>query len=143
MKNIELLGIDYTEEMIDVLADFEQHMNDMFTNKIINRDGTLESIMEEIEDEKVRYFNRLDEDDKFVLAHFIKAGMISQNTHPIVGIALMIPIVAATCFIASFGAKIFISAMVAGVLTYEFKALFEKNAYNKIMKIIQNKVTVK
>lgn len=133
MKNIELLGLSYTEEMIDVLVRFQKHMENKFADKI-----TSISEMQDIMDEQRRYYNNLNEDEQFIIAHFSRATSI-DGMHPVFGMLVMIPIIFGTCFIASFGIKVLLSAMIAGVLTIEIKILCDKLAYKKIINIIEHK----
>ena len=76
MKNIKFMGLEYNERMINVLSDYDKFMSDSLLNKV--DDGGYINIFE-IATTRNEYLERLSEDDKAVLKHFMDSATIIFN----------------------------------------------------------------
>ena len=135
MRTINLLGLEYTEEMIDMLVKFDKHMNNKFAEKMVKGDLLT---MDDIETEREAYIEKLDEHEGLVVKHFVSASFLNKQ-NPIMGMLPSIPAIMFTCLIDIFAIRLIVSALIAGVLTIELKMFADKRAYKKIMNIIKYK----
>ena len=136
MKNIKFMGLEYNERMINVLSDYDKFMSDSLLNKV--DDSGYINIFE-IATTRNEYLERLSEDDKAVLKHFMDSTTILFNRKPVLGIALDIIGIVLACLIGPFIIKIIISVILAGSLTIDLGILSDKIACKKIMKLIVQK----
>ena len=136
MKNIKFMGLEYNERMINVLSDYDKFMSDSLLSKV--DDGGYINIFE-IATTRNEYLERLSEDDKAVLKHFMDSTTILFNRKPVLGIVLDIIGIVLACLIGPFIIKIIISVILAGSLTIDLGILSDKIACKKIMKLIVQK----
>lgn len=136
MKNIKFMGLEYNERMINVLSDYDKFMSDSLLSKV--DDGGYINIFE-IATTRNEYLERLSEDDKAVLKHFMDNTTIIFNKKPALGIALDIIGIVLACLIGPFIIKIILSVILAGTLTVNLGILSDKIACKKIMKLIVQK----
>ena len=136
MKNIKFMGLEYNERMINVLSDYDKFMSDSLLNKT-DGDGYINIF--EIATTRNEYLERLSEDDKAVLKHFMDNTTIIFNKKPALGIALDIIGIVLACLIGPFIIKIILSVILAGTLTVNLGILSDKIACKKIMKLIVQK----
>ena len=136
MKNIKFMGLEYNERMINVLSDYDKFMSDSLLNKA--DDGGYINIFE-IATTRNEYLERLSEDDKAVIKHFMDSTTMLFNRKPVLGIALDIIGIVLACLIGPFIIKIIISVILAGSLTIDLGTLSDKIACKKIMKLIAQK----
>ena len=136
MKNIKFMGLEYNERMINVLSDYDKFMSDSLLNKA-DGDGYINIF--EIATTRNEYLERLSEDDKAVLKHFMDSATIIFNKKPALGIALDIIGIMLACLIGPFIIKIILSVILAGTLTVNLGILSDKIACKKIMKLIVQK----
>ncbi len=87
MRTINLLGLEYTEEMIDMLVKFDKHMNNKFAEKMVKGDLLT---MDDIETEREAYIEKLDEHEGLVVKHFVSASFLNKQ-NPIMGMLPSIP----------------------------------------------------
>lgn len=135
MKAINLMGMKYTEDMINVLRRYDKHMKDS-SIKIIEKDGGI-SILD-IYMARKEYLESLNNEEADIIDNFIEIGSFLSRRHPVINIILAISIIALTCLMDVFIVKMLFSVLVAGILTIELKTLAGKRAYKKIMKLIHN-----
>ena len=136
MKNIKFMGLEYNERMINVLSDYDKFMSDSLLNKV--DDSGYINIFE-IATTRNEYLERLSEDDKAVIKHFMDSTTMLFNRKPVLGIALDIIGIVSACLIGPFIIKIIISVILAGSLTIDLGILSDKIACKKIMKLIVQK----
>ena len=136
MKNIKFMGLEYNERMINVLSDYDKFMSDSLLSKV--DDGGYINIFE-IATTRNEYLERLSEDDKAVIKHFMDSTTMLFNRKPVLGIALDIIGIVLACLIGPFIIKIIISVILAGSLTIDLGILSDKIACKKIMKLIVQK----
>ena len=136
MKNIKFMGLEYNERMINVLSDYDKFMSDSLLNKA-DGDGYINIF--EIAKTRNEYLERLSEDDKAVIKHFMDSTTMLFNRKPVLGIALDIIGIVLACLIGPFIIKIIISVILAGSLTIDLGILSDKIACKKIMKLIVQK----
>ena len=136
MKNIKFMGLEYNERMIDVLSDYDKFMSDSLLNKT-DGDGYINIF--EIATTRNEYLERLSEDDKAVIKHFMDSTTMLFNRKPVLGIALDIIGIVLACLIGPFIIKIILSVILAGSLTIDLGILSDKIACKKIMKLIVQK----
>ena len=136
MKNIKFMGLEYNERMINVLSDYDKFMSDTLLKKA-DDDGCINIF--EIATTRNEYLERLSEDDKAVLKHFMDNATIIFNKKPALGIALDIIGIMLACLIGPFIIKIILSVILAGTLTVNLGILSDKIACKKIMKLIVQK----
>ena len=136
MKNIKFMGLEYNERMINVLSDYDKFMSDSLLNKA-DGDGYINIF--EIATTRNEYLERLSEDDKAVIKHFMDSTTMLFNRKPVLGIALDIIGIVLACLIGPFIIKIIISVILAGLLTIDLGILSDKIACKKIMKLIIQK----
>ncbi len=135
MKAINLMGMKYTEDMINVLRRYDKHMKDS-SMKTIEEDGGI-SILD-IYVAREEYLALLNDEEANIIDGFIEIGTFLSKRHPIVNIIFGIGMVALTCLIDIFAVKMLFSVLVAGILTIEIRTLAGKRAYKKIMNLIHN-----
>ena len=111
-------------------------MSDSLLNKVDN--GGYINIFE-IATTRNEYLERLSEDDKAVIKHFMDSTTMLFNRKPVLGIALDIIGIVLACLIGPFIIKIIISVILAGSLTIDLGTLSDKIACKKIMKLIIQK----
>ena len=136
MKNIKFMGLEYNERMINVLSDYDKFMSESLLNKA-DGDGYINIF--EIATTRNEYLERLSEDDKAVIKHFMDSTNMLFNRKPVLGIALDIIGIVLACLIGPFIIKIIISVILAGSLTIDLGILSDKIACKKIMKLIIQK----
>ena len=136
MRKIKLMGKEYSEEMINVLSDYDRFMSDALLDKA--RDDGYINVFELV-DTRNRYMNELSEEDKAVIKHFIDSTTMLFNRKPVLGIVLDIIGIVLACLIGPFIIKIIISVILAGLLTIDLGILSDKIACKKIMKLIIQK----
>ena len=136
MKNIKFMGLEYNERMINVLSDYDKFMSDSLLNKT-DDDGYINIF--EIAKTRNEYLERLSEDDKAVIKHFMDSTTMLFNRKPVLGIALDIIGIVLACLIGPFIIKIILSVILAGTLTVNISMLSDKIACKKIMKLIIQK----
>ena len=136
MKNIKFMGLEYNERMINVLSDYDKFMSDSLLNKA-DGDGYINIF--EIATTRNEYLERLSEDDKAVIKHFMDSTTMLFNRKPVLGIVLDIIGIVLACLIGPFIIKIIISVILAGLLTIDLGILSDKIACKKIMKLIIQK----
>ena len=136
MKNIKFMGLEYNERMINVLSDYDKFMSDSLLNKT-DGDGYINIF--EIATTRNEYLERLSEDDKAVIKHFMDSTTMLFNRKPVLGIALDIIGIVLACLIGPFIIKIILSVILAGSLTIDLGILSDKIACKKIMKLIVQK----
>ena len=136
MKNIKFMGLEYNERMIDVLSEYDKFMSDSLLNKT-DGDGYINIF--EIATTRNEYLERLSEDDKAVIKHFMDSTTMLFNRKPVLGIALDIIGIVLACLIGPFIIKIILSVILAGSLTIDLGILSDKIACKKIMKLIVQK----
>lgn len=135
MKAINLMGIKYTEDMINVLRRYDKHMKDS-SIKTIEKDGGI-SILD-IYVARKEYLESLNNEEADIIDSFIEIGSFLSKRHPVINIILAISIIALTCLMDVFIIKMLFSVLVAGILTIELRTLAGKRAYKKIMNLIHN-----
>ena len=136
MKNIKFMGLEYNERMINVLSDYDKFMSDSLLSKA-NNDGYINIF--EIATTRNEYLERLSEDDKAVIKHFMESTTMLFNRKPVLDIALNIIGIMLACLIGPFIIKIILSVILAGTLTVNLGTLSDKIACKKIMKLIAQK----
>ena len=136
MRNIKLMGLEYNEEMINVLSDYDRFMSDALLNKA--SDNGYINIFE-IATTRNEYLERLSEEDKAVIKHFIDSTTMLFNRKPVFDIALDIIGIMLACLIGPFIIKLILSVILAGTLTVNLSTLSDKIACKKIMKLIAQK----
>ena len=136
MKNIKFMGLEYNERMINVLSDYDKFMSDSLLNKA-DGDGYINIF--EIATTRNEYLERLSEDDKAVIKHFMDSTTMLFNRKPVLDIALNIIGIMLACLIGPFIIKIILSVILAGTLTVNLGTLSDKIACKKIMKLIAQK----
>lgn len=135
MKAINLMGIKYTEDMINVLRRYDKHMKDS-SIKTIEEDGGI-SILD-IYVARKEYLESLNNEEADIIDSFIEIGSFLSRRHPVIDIILAIGMIALTCLMDVFAIKMLFSVLVAGILTIELRTLAGKRAYKKIMNLIHN-----
>lgn len=135
MKAINLMGMKYTEDMINVLRRYDKHMKDS-SIKTIEEDGNI-SILD-IYMARKEYLESLNNEEADIIDNFIEIGSFLSRCHPVINIIFAISIIALTCLMDVFAIKMLFSVLVAGMLTIELRTLAGKRAYKKIMKLIHN-----
>lgn len=136
MKNIKFMGLEYNERMINVLSDYDKFMSDSLLSKADN-DGYINIF--EIAKTRNEYLEKLSEDDKAVIKHFMESTTMLFNRKPVLDIALNIIGIMLACLIGPFIIKIILSVILAGTLTVNLGTLSDKIACKKIMKLIAQK----
>lgn len=136
MRKIKLMGKEYSEEMINVLSDYDRFMSDALLSKVSD-DGYINPF--EIVDARNRYMDELSDEDKAVIKHFIESTTLLVRKTPALNIALDITGILIACFIGPFIIKLILSVILAGTLTVNISMLSNKIACKKIMKLIAQK----
>lgn len=136
MKNIKFMGLEYNERMINVLSDYDKFMSDSLLSKV--DDGGYINIFE-IATTRNEYLERLSEDDKAVIKHFMESTTMLFNRKPVFDIVLNIIGIMLACLIGPFIIKLILSVILAGTLTVNLSTLSDKIACKKIMKLIVQK----
>lgn len=135
MKAINLMGMKYTEDMINVLRRYDKHMKDS-SIKIIEEDGGI-SILD-IYLARKEYLESLNNEEADIIDNFIEIGSFLSKRHPVINIIFAISMIALTCLMTVFIVKMLFSVLIAGILTIELRTLAGKRAYKKIMNLIHN-----
>ena len=135
MKAINLMGMKYTEDMINVLRRYDKHMKDS-SIKTIEEGGGI-SILD-IYMARKEYLESLNNEEADIIDNFIEIGSFLSKRHPIINIILAISMIALTCLMTVFIVKMLFSVLIAGILTIELRTLAGKRAYKKIMNLIHN-----
>lgn len=137
-KVISLLGVDYTEEKIQVLIDYLNHME-----REVGPVSRIDSIIEYIiKSQKVseEYLANQSKEDIELLEHFAEARKIVSKNRP--KLKLLINVVAVLTY-ATMSATVppivnlGVCAVLAKFVTNNIRNLSEKNAYNKIERLIK------
>ncbi len=135
MKAINLMGMKYTEDMINVLRRYDKHMKDS-SIKIIEEDGGISVL--DIYMARKEYLESLNNEEADIIDSFIEVGSFLSKRHPVINIIFAISVIALTCLMDIFIVKMLFSVLVAGILTIELRTLAGKRAYKKIMNLIHN-----
>lgn len=135
MKAINLMGMKYTEDMINVLRRYDKHMKDSFI-KTIEEGGGI-SILD-IYMARKEYLESLNNEEADIIDNFIEIGSFLSKRHPVINIIFAISMIALTCLMTVFIVKMLFSILIAGILTIELRTLAGKRAYKKIMNLIHN-----
>ena len=135
MKAINLMGMKYTEDMINVLRRYDKHMKDS-SIKIIEEDGGINVL--DIYIARKEYLESLNNEEADIIDNFIEIGSFLSKRHPVINIILAISMIALTCLMTIFIVKMLFSVLIAGILTIELRTLAGKRAYKKIMNLIHN-----
>lgn len=135
MKAINLMGMKYTEDMINVLRRYDKHMKDS-SIKIIEEDGGISVL--DIYIARKEYLESLNNEEADIIDSFIEIGSFLSKRHPVINIIFAISVIALTCLMDIFIVKMLFSVLVAGILTIELRTLAGKRAYKKIMNLIHN-----
>jgi hypothetical protein len=135
MKAINLMGMKYTEDMINVLRRYDKHMKDS-SIKIIEEDGSINVL--DIYIARKEYLESLNNEEADIIDNFIEIGSFLSKRHPVINIIFAISVIALTCLMDIFIVKMLFSVLVAGILTIELRTLAGKRAYKKIMNLIHN-----
>lgn len=135
MKAINLMGMKYTEDMINVLRRYDKHMKDS-SIKIIEEDGGISVL--DIYIARKEYLESLNNEEADIIDNFIEIGSFLSKRHPVINIIFAISVIALTCLMNIFIVKMLFSVLVAGILTIELRTLAGKRAYKKIMNLIHN-----
>lgn len=135
MKAINLMGMKYTEDMINVLRRYDKHMKDS-SIKIIEEGGGISVL--DIYIARKEYLESLNNEEADIIDNFIEIGSFLSKRHPVINIIFAISVIALTCLMDIFIVKMLFSVLVAGILTIELRTLAGKRAYKKIMNLIHN-----
>lgn len=135
MKAINLMGMKYTEDMINVLRRYDKHMKDS-SIKIIEEDGGISVL--DIYIARKEYLESLNNEEADIIDNFIEIGSFLSKRHPVINIIFAISMIALTCLMTVFAIKMLFSILIAGILTIELRTLAGKRAYKKIMNLIHN-----
>lgn len=135
MKAINLMGMKYTEDMINVLRKYDKHMKDS-SIKIIEEDGGISVL--DIYIARKEYLESLNNEEADIIDNFIEIGSFLSKRHPVINIIFAISVIALTCLMDIFIVKMLFSVLIAGILTIELRTLAGKRAYKKIMNLIHN-----
>lgn len=135
MKAINLMGMKYTEDMINVLRRYDKHMKDS-SIKIIEEDGGISVL--DIYIARKEYLESLNNEEADIIDNFIEIGSFLSKRHPVINIIFAISVIALTCLMDIFAIKMLFSILIAGILTIELRTLAGKRAYKKIMNLILN-----
>ncbi len=138
MKTINMLGVDYTEDKIQVLVDYINHMER--TMGPISRIDSLVEYM--IKSQKVsdEYLANQTEENKQILEHFSKARVKLKRELPAVKLTVNSALVISYSLVSSlvpFALNLGICAVLAKMVTNNIRDIADKNAYIKIEKIIK------
>lgn len=138
MKTINMLGVDYTEDKIQVLVDYINHMEK--TMGPISRIDSLVEYM--IKSQKVsdEYLANQTEENKQILEHFSKARVKLKRELPAVKLTVNSALVISYSLVSSlvpFALNLGICAVLAKMVTNNIRDIADKNAYIKIEKIIK------
>ena len=136
MRKIKLMGKEYSEEMINVLSDYDRFMSDALLSKVSDN-GYINVF--DIMDARNRYMDELSEEDKAVIKHFIDSTTMLFKRKPVFDIVLDIIGIMLACLIGPFIIKLILSVILAGTLTVNISMLSDKIACKKIMKLIAQK----
>lgn len=134
MKTMNLMGVEYTEDKIKVLREYNRHMINEISGAIYNKDSITPLDILNIRND---YLNGLSTEDCKTVNDFIDAGALLRDRTPILNILFSNVLLALSCTIEVFAFKIIISVLIAGLLTIELKTLANKYMYKKIMKEIK------
>ena len=132
MKNILMLGKEYGEREIEALVKFDNHMSEIFIQRIIDGGVTVR----DIEEERNRYIANANEEESEIIAHYVNASILN-NHKPLLGMLVAIPCIILTSLISIFVIKLILNILIAGMLTLQTKILLDKRAYKKIMNLIK------
>lgn len=133
MKNIKLMGIEYDEKKIKVLADYDKYITDTMMERA-REQGEVKYIDMHIEREN--YIDNLSNDDRLTMRHFISAATLLNKKKPMFNIISNIVLIYLTSLVSIFALKITLSILIAGCLTVSLSNLYNKIALKRIMKII-------
>ena len=134
MKTMNLMGVEYTEDKINVLREYNRHMVNEVGNTIYNKNRVTPFDIMII---RKKYLDNLNAEDCETINGFINAGALLRDRTPILNILLGNVLLALSCTIEVFAFKIILSVLIAGLLTIELKTLANKYMYKKIMKEIK------
>ena len=138
MKTINMLGVDYTEDKIQVLVDYINHME-----KTVGPISRIDSLVEYmIKSQKVsdEYLANQTEENKQILEHFSKARVKLKKELPAVKLTVNSALVISYSLVSSivpFALNLGICAVLAKMVTNNIREMADKNAYIKIEKIIK------
>lgn len=137
-KVINLLGVDYTEEKIQVLIDYLNHMEREVGP--MSRTGSIIEYIIKSQQVSDAYMAEQSEEDVELLEHFATARQTVGKNYP--NVKLLINAIAVLTYsvipvavppIVNLG----VCAILAKFVTNNIRNLSEKNAYNKIERLIK------
>lgn len=137
MKAINMLGVDYTEEKIQVLKNYIEHMNSQMGP--ISRIDSLIEYMIKSKQVSDAYIAEQSEEDKEILAHFAEARDKLSKEHPGMKLAFNSVLVLSYGMISSIVPPVMnlgICAVLAGMVTGNVRKMADKNAFLKIKNIV-------
>lgn len=137
-KVINLLGVDYTEEKILVLINYLNHMTRTM-GPMSRTDSIIEYIKrsEQVSDE---YLAKQPVEDAELLEHFAEARKIVGKTNPAFRLLINAFAVAVYGSVSAMVPPVLnlgVCAILAKFITDNIRNLSEKNAYNKIERLIR------
>lgn len=140
MKTINMLGVDYTEEKIQVLSNYLNHMNSQMGP--LSRMDSLIEYMIKSQQVSDAYIAEQSEEDKELLMHFAEARNKFSREYPGFKLAINSVLVVSYGMISSVVPPLLnlgICAIFAKMVTNNIIQMSDKNAFLKIKNIIMEK----
>lgn len=140
MKTINMLGVDYTEEKIQVLSNYLNHMNSQMGP--LSRMDSLIEYMIKSQQVSDAYMAEQSEEDKELLMHFAEARDKFSRECPGFKLALNSILVVSYGMVSSVVPPLLnlgICAIFAKMVTNNIIQMSDKNAFLKIRDIIMEK----
>ena len=137
MKAINMLGVDYTEEKIQVLSNYLNHMNSQMGP--LSRMDSLIEYMIKSQQVSDAYMAEQSEEDKELLMHFAEAKDKLSKEYPGMKLAFNSVLVLSYGMISSIVPPVMnlgICAVLAGMVTGNVRKMADKNAFLKIKNIV-------
>lgn len=137
-KVINLLGVDYTEERIQVLIDYLNHMTR--TMGSINQVNSVVEYIAKSEQVSDEYLAKQPAEDTEILEHFAAARKIVGRSFPKTKLLINAFAVAAYGTVSAAvppALNLGVCAVLAKFVTNNIRNLSEKNAYNKIERLVK------
>lgn len=137
MKTINMLGVDYTEDKIQVLIKYLHYMDQAM--KPMSHDSLIEYIAQEQRITK-DYINNQSEEDKALLIHFAESSRLLNHKLPgtsLITDGLFIMYYSTVAYMVPSALNLGICAVLAAFVTKNIKQMSDKNAYNQIMREIK------
>ena len=138
-KVISLLGVDYTEEKIQVLINYINHMEDA-VGAFDRKNESIIEYMIKSQQASDKYLVNQSKEDTELLEHFANARNKLDNSSPIIKLLMNTFIVLAYGTVSATVPPVLnlsICAILAKFVTDNIKKAIDKNAYNKIIKIVK------